>query len=77
MEQQLAKIITWAFANEIEITVRCQKEAGVKDKIEIELMKNGKKSLVRIYDWEDLGHNQVKLMVEAQAFELCLTRLVL
>ena len=77
MEQQLAKIIMWGFANGIEVTVRCHKEAGLKDQIEIELKKNGKTSLVRIYDWEDLGHNAVKLMVERQALDLCLTRLVI
>lgn len=77
MEKELEKIIVWAFANGIEVTVRCHKEVGIKDQIEIEPSRNGKKRLVRIYDWEELGNKQVKLMVEAQAFELCLTRLVL
>lgn len=72
----LAKIITWAFDNGIEIKVgKFVTGAGLKDQIEITLIKNGRQQYVRFLDWHELDAGFVKSMIEKSAFELCLTRL--
>lgn len=73
----LEKIIKWAFENGITISVRPYKEPGLKDEVEIILTKNGKSTIFRIYNWDDLGNAGVMAKVERKAFDLCLTRLVL
>lgn len=74
----LAKIITWAFENDIEITVKGFKPTdGLKMQIEIILSKNGAKKLIRLLDFEELDNSFIQRLVEKTAFELCLTRLIL
>lgn len=78
IEKTLTKIIIWAFANGIEITVRKFKApVGQRNMIEIELNKNGKKELVRLYDWEEIDAPWLQRMIENAALNLSLTRLVL
>lgn len=77
MQEVLSKIIAWAFANGIEISVRCHRDPGIKDQIEIDLKKNGASELIRIYDWDELDRKALKNIIEAKASNLSMTRLFL
>lgn len=76
-EAVLAKILMWAFHNDIEISMSSFSKEGYKKQIQMDLIKNGRREYIRLYDFEELTLNQIQNLIEQQAFKLCLTRLIL
>ncbi len=77
VHEVLAKTLTWALENNIEMTVGGHKETGTVGQIEIKLSKNGVGELIRFYDIEDITRPLFKQLLETKALNLSLTRLVL
>jgi hypothetical protein len=76
-EQILARVLIWAFSNDIEIAVGKYKTEGLASQIEITMKKNGKTEYIRLINWDEMDAGWLKKAVETCAFNLCLTRLIL
>lgn len=75
--ESLTKIIVWAFKNGIEIKVASFKEVGLKEQVEISLIKNGKKKVFLTPCFEELDKKYLKNKIEEMAFDLHIERLYL
>lgn len=71
----LAKVLEWAFENEIKITIGTFKSPGLKDQIELTISKNGRSEYIRFLEFEQTDRVKIQNDIMEKAFNLCLTRL--